>query len=82
MTVVAASELIDGDNAAATMAATMKPEIALRQRGDHEQRQHFVGATERAWQRRVLIEREQHRADDEEQHELREHQDSAQDQAG
>ena len=54
----------------------------MRQRGDDEERQHFVGPSERPRQGSVLIERVEHHADQQEQRELREDDEAAQNESG
>jgi hypothetical protein len=69
--------LIDGDSAAATMAATMKPAapcdgaVTMNVGGSSSLRASVRGSG-------VLIVGEQHHADEQEQHELGEHEEAAQ----
>ena len=80
MTVVAAIELSDGDSAAATIAATMKPAAPWVSAVTMKAGSSSSLRAERARQRHVLVVGEQHDADEQKQHELREDEDAAQDQ--
>ena len=79
---VAASELIDGDSAAATIAAMMNPEMPCGNEVTTKRGRTSSVASERPRQRRVLIERVEHHADQQEQRELREDDEAAQNESG
>ena len=81
MTVVAAIALSDGDSAAATIAATMKPARPWVSELTTKTGRISSFRVERLRQRRLLVIDEQHHADQQEHDELREDDEAAQDEA-
>ena len=80
--VVAAIAFSDGESAAATIAATMKPIAPCGSAVTMKRGRISSLRPSGPRQRHVLVIREQHHADQQEQRELREHDEAAQDQPG